>query len=133
MANNIAVAYAGNPEILTPGTEYGYDTLGDAEYGAQLGDVVLVGEPDEIRNFGRKLIGHMDRLAPGEQVDLAGAAQTLSHEQGWSFESLTSLAYDFLLEADQPVRDAFLAYLRDAAENENDDPSEVPASPAVDG
>ncbi|MFG1872109.1 DUF7007 domain-containing protein [Micromonospora arborensis] len=131
--NNISVAYAGDPEILLPGTEYGYDTLGDAEYGAKLRDVVIVGEPDELRNYGRKLIGHMDRVAPGEETSLADAAQTLAHEQGWSFEALTSLAYDFLLEADKPVRDAFLAYLRDAAENENDDPSVVAASPAVDG
>ncbi|MGC4886661.1 hypothetical protein [Micromonospora sp. DT227] len=117
---NLHVVYADTPEILPPGTDYGMDVLGEIEYGAKLGDTVIIGEPDELRSTSRSLIEQMEKLAPANPVDVTGPAQQMSAEQGWSFEALTNLAYDFLLDhADNTTRAAFLAYLRDAADNEN--------------
>lgn len=125
MRYNLSVAYADTPEILPPGTDYGMDTLDDNEYGAKLGEVLVVGEPEDLRSTGRKLIEQMDKVAPAEPVDVAGPAQRLSHEQGWTYESLTDLAYSFVLDADNGTRAAFLAHLRHVAEGENNDAAVV--------
>lgn len=130
---SVQIAYAGQPEFLNPGDDYGYDKLGEQEHGAKLGDAVIVGEPDEMRTLGRSLIDRMDEVAPIEPADVAGPAQQLSFERGWSYDALTSLAYDFLQErADNVTREAFLTFLRDAAEAENDDDTAEDASPDVD-